>query len=173
MKRGRCDDPGAPCHLFAHPRVNVTLVPERSDAALRRTQAVVHEFVRVTGLPQLGQVLRRVRGCRLAEARRTLDLLAHADADGRLVLGTSLLAPDDGEVVAFAERHREDLRALGVERVRLLGCYTGHGDKARAALVYLRERLAVPVYGCVDTVGETLFDVDGLSPKWDTLFVAP
>lgn len=173
MNRRRCEDPGAPCHLFARERVNVTLVPERSDAALRRTQAVVHEFVRVSDLADLGHVLRRLRGCQLPALTHTLDLLAHANGDGHLVLGTSLLAPGEREVDDFADEHRDDLRALRVERVRLLGCYTGQGQKARDALAYLRERLRVPVYGCIDTVGETLFDVDGLSPKWDTLFVAP
>lgn len=173
MTHGRrgCADAAAPCHLARRGRLNVTSAMELSNAALRRSQDAIEGLVRVSGLVELGRILESLRGCNLPRRDRTLDLVAHATADGLMVLGRSLLAPGEPELERFICDHRDALRAHGFKRLRLLGCYTGCGDRARRALTTLGERLDVAVYGVSDFVDETLFDVDGLSRKWDSLLV--
>lgn len=170
--RERCADPAAPCELLARPRLNVTCDEAHSNAALRRTQAALSGFVRAGSLAELGATLERLRGCRLRRASRTLDLVAHGDSNGYLVLGTSVLGPGSAEIESFARAHGEALHALGFERLRLLGCYTAAGENARRAVAFVGQALRVTAFGCVDTVDETQFGVDGFLPKWESLLVS-
>jgi hypothetical protein len=166
-RRQRCADPGAPCHLVQRDRLNVSVARADANAALRRTQERMHDVAQVSGLPELGRTLERLRGCAIPRGERSLDLIAHANAAGVLVLGSSLLAPDDRELAAFARDHRDALAGLGFTRVRLLGCYTGVDEPARRALAHVRDALALPVFGWPEFLDESFFDVDGLSRKWE------
>lgn len=103
--------------------------PDRELDAIRRTVA---SYDGIGGADALVEAL-RFHALRRVHAV-TLDLIGHSRDHGFLVLGNWPIDDTPQVVATFREEIRPWLDALGVREIRLLGCSTGTGERARGTL---------------------------------------
>lgn len=102
---------------------------DRELDAIRRT---VQVYDSIGGVDALIEAL-RFHALRRVHAV-TLDLVGHSRDHGFLVLGDWLIDDTPQVAATFREDIRPWLDALGIREVRLLGCSTGTGERARGSL---------------------------------------
>lgn len=135
---------------------------------LERTAAAVGACCFVDDLAGLGDVLDRER----ARGQRALQLIGHSSSGDRLLwLGDTLLSADDAAVVAFFRQRRDQLHALAIGSIRLLGCFTALRPQGRAALRAIARATDLDVLGSIALLSWTAYEPGGLRDEYAAAYL--
>lgn len=138
------------------------------DEQLRLIADTIDERFLVDDLDGLGAVLDR----QTAAGPRALALIGHSTPPyGRLKLGQTEIAADDPRVLDFFARRRDQLAALGITTVHLLGCYTAHRAESLATMKALAAVTGLPVLGTTILVSATSYDAGGFKASYTTAYL--
>ncbi len=123
----------------------VTLISATTDRELAAIRRAVRRYEGVTGEPAVTAALRAhvERGTRA----ETLDLVGHSGHHGFLVLGDWVVDDSPRTRASFVEHLRPALGAIGVQRIRLLGCSTALTESAWRAIVQIARATECQVFG--------------------------
>lgn len=164
-------DPTVLRRVLSRPRIS--FVTAHPDAEVARLTRLLADVLPIDGRAAFERVLGELS--RIAELApvstgtpRTLDLIGHASTDGLLRLGDWVIDGDSPRVTAFFRglADVELLPRLGVTSVRVLGCSTGVGARARRTLRTLADLLGVEVLGTLAPIYSLHYDVDGFGDQW-------
>ncbi len=151
-------------------RSRISLVTSYPDAEVTRLTRLLVDPLPIDGRASLERTLGElatVAGNHSSQAR-TLDLIGHATADGLLRLGDWVVDGDSPTVNAFFRgiADVELLPRLNVTSVRVLGCSTAVGARARRTLRTLAELLGLEVLGTLGPIYSLHYDADGFGEQW-------
>ena len=147
--------------------LNVVSRPH-GDVQLEHTASVVGDCYFVDDLWSLARVLDRER----ARGQRALQLIGHSSSGDRLLwLGETLLSADDEAVISFFRRRRDQLHALEVRSIRLLGCFTALRPQGRAALRAIARATELDVFGSISGLSWTAYEPGGLRPEYAAAYL--
>jgi len=146
--------------LCASRRLNVSST--NPDRALQRVQDRVDGEACVSGRIELEQLLAGLLDCSTRIEGRSLDLFAHSAGKARsLILGGWTVSVDDPGLQAFAQM-KATLKAIGVNRLRLIGCGTATTPGGQKTMSFLASALDLPVFGAItDEIFQQDFDASG------------
>lgn len=161
-------------HLLALPRIS--LMTSHPDAEASRLQAMLVDHVQVDGRSALEAVLGRLVYAvgDVAPAPKTLDLIGHSTPDGLLRLGDWVIDGESSKVTAFF-RNIADIEVLpriGVTALRLLGCSTAVGARARNTMQIVAGLLGLEVFGTTSPIYNLHYDEHGYAHAWRFLLAA-
>ena len=151
-------------------RSRISLVTSHPDAEVARLTRLLVDPLPIDGRAslerQLGE-LATVAGNHSSQAR-TLDLIGHATTDGLLRLGDWVIDGDSPTVNAFFRGIADVdlLPRLNVTSVRVLGCSTAVGTRARRTLRTLADLLGLEVLGTLGPIYSLHYDADGFGEQW-------
>ncbi len=149
---------------------HISLLTSHADAEAERLSALIADHVQIDGRTALEAVLGGLVHAvdETAPAAKTLDLIGHSTPDGLLRLGDWVIDSESSKVTAFF-RNIADLEVLpriGVTAVRLLGCSTAVGARARGTLEVLAALLGLEVYGTTSPIYNLHYDEHGFAHAW-------
>jgi len=155
---------------------HISLLTSHTDAEASRLQALLVDHVPIDGRSTLEAVLGRLVHAvgPEAPAPKTLDLIGHSTPDGLLRLGDWVIDGESSKVTAFF-RNIADLDVLpriGVTALRLLGCSTAVGARARNTMQIVAGLLGLEVYGTTSPIYNLHYDEHGYGHAWRFLLAA-
>ena len=154
-------------------RPRISLVTAHFDAEVARLTRQLVDVLPIDGRASFERTLGELS--RVADhappsvgAPRTLDLIGHATSDGLLRLGDWLIDGESPKVTAFFRgiADVELLPRLGVTSMRVLGCSTAVGARARRTLRTLAELLDLEVLGTLGPIYSLHYDAEGFGDQW-------
>jgi hypothetical protein len=157
--------------VLARPRIS--LVTAHPDAEVARLTRQLVDVLPIDGRASFERTLGELS--RIADhappsatTPRTLDLIGHATSDGLLRLGDWLIDGESPKVSAFFRgiADVELLPRLGVTSMRVLGCSTAVGARARRTLRILAELLDLEVLGTLGPIYSLHYDAEGFGEQW-------
>lgn len=153
------------------PGARLTLISDLEDVQLQRVCDALDRtaYTRVSGRRAVRLLVEHHVDAPPAE--RTLDLVGHTCPDGLLLLGDWHLTED---AAAYFARLSDPLVALGVTRVRLLGCSTATTERGWRVLCALAGAVhdSISLWGSVRTLDADDYDRAGFVAD-DALVRAP
>lgn len=159
--------------LLALPRISI--MTSHPDAEASRLQALLADHVQIDGRSAFEALLGTLLYAKVGEpAAKTLDLIGHSTPDGLLRLGDWVIDGESSKVTAFFRNiaDLEVLPRLGVTALRLLGCSTAVGPRARGTIEILAGLLGLEVYGTTSPIYNLHYDEQGFAPAWRFLLSA-
>ena len=163
--------PTALRRVLSRPRIS--LVTSHPDAEVARLTRLLADPIPVDGRASfertLGELSRAADFLPMSDTvPRTLDLIGHATTDGLLRLGDFLIDGESPRVTAFFRgiADVDVLPRLGVTSVRILGCSTAVGARARRTLRSIADLLGLEVLGTLGPIYSLHYDADGFGEQW-------
>lgn len=154
--------------ILSRPRIS--LVTSHPDAEVARLTRLLVDVLPIDGRATLERTLGELAGVagNHSSQPRTLDLIGHATTDGLLRLGDWLVDGDSPTVHAFFRgiADVELLPRLNVTSVRVLGCSTAVGLRARRTLRTLADLLGLEVLGTLGPIYSLHYDAEGFGEQW-------
>jgi len=160
--------------LLTQPRISI--ITSHPDAEVSRLQGLIGDHIQTDGRLALehllGDLVHAIGDT--PPAPKTLDLIGHATPDGLLRMGDWVLDGENRTVTAFFRgiADAEVLPRIGVTAVRLLGCSTAVGTRARGTMKVLSELLGLEVYGTTSPIYNLHYDEAGFAHQWRFLLSA-
>jgi hypothetical protein len=152
--------------VLAAPALNVVSTP-LGDVVLQRIADAMTDPVFVDDLTGLGGVLDRELGV----GPRSLALIGHSTPlDRVLCLGETELSACP-VVIEFFARRRDQLAALEIGAIHLLGCCTAVRPRGQAAMRAIADAAGVPVLGSITILSVTAYDRAGLRADYAAAYL--
>ena len=144
----------------------LSLISDSADRELDAIRRTVKVFERVASVTDVIGVLQAhaARGTRA----EVVDLIGHSRRHGFVMLGAWQLDDSPQIAATFREELRPALSAIGIQRIRLLGCSTAMKERGLAAMRRIEHAAGRPVLGTRRYISQHDYGAEGFISE-DTL----